>query len=257
MLFKKAMQLLRKDGATLFILWATAEIFSNMRSCWSFVILLIFLFSSLSSSWNGPQNYRGPQEIQRGLTSQAWRTASPLTYHHNLRKNVDCRSRSHHWTWRIPGAQIRDLLGWAVPQVSFADTRTTRQGGRGWCSPVSGVRVLAEELQIVPAVPDQEMAQDIQCSPNWMHQRAHEWVTDVLISQSVMQKYQLSFTTPLEKSCKFTHLWLAPRHLRPVPMIIDTRLCHTLHVNRIIGYRKTVSKTYIHCALAIKFFSAC
>jgi len=39
--------------------------------------------------------------------------------------------------------------------------RTARQGGCGWCSPVSGVRMLAKELGRVPAVPDQEMAQQV------------------------------------------------------------------------------------------------
>lgn len=48
-----------------------------------------------------------------------------------------------------------------MPQVSFADVRTTRRGGHGWCLPVPGVHVLAEELGSVPPVSDQEMVQGV------------------------------------------------------------------------------------------------
>lgn len=69
--------------------------------------------------------------------------------------------------------------------------------------------------------------------PHRIHQRAHKWVIDVPNQSMSNAEVPVILYHPTEKK-----LWLALIHLWPVPMIIDTRLCHTLHVKQIYWLEK-------------------
>lgn len=102
-----------------------------------------------------------------------------------------------------------------------------------------------QEWGSVLAVSGWEMTQGIYYCPKLMHHRACMWVIDVPNQSNLICNGEIPVILyyPTEKKAARLYMWFVPMHLLSAPMITDMRVCHTLHVNRIIDVEKEWAKS--------------